>query len=195
MGFLLSKSMDANLKKQQEFMLHNARLQVSRAGVRHLHAYVFKNILCHTSRIKAGAWSSWFRFYLITLALYSLFTPFGSVQVMIGVLKAQQKLKKKQTQYSILSNKPPLLPLHATCLTVWWNELDSPLSCGPLAHVAVGSAVLSLCRSAVLSFDNMVEQVLRLHRGKHTGKRSKWPFYALIVKTQSAPWQKCLGVL
>lgn len=29
MGFLLSKSMDANLKKQQEFMLHNSRLQVS----------------------------------------------------------------------------------------------------------------------------------------------------------------------
>ncbi|KAK7896268.1 hypothetical protein WMY93_021593 [Mugilogobius chulae] len=30
MGFLLSKSMDANLKKQQEFMLHNARLQMER---------------------------------------------------------------------------------------------------------------------------------------------------------------------
>ncbi|XP_068609170.1 plasminogen receptor (KT) [Brachionichthys hirsutus] len=30
MGFLLSKTMDANLKKQQEFMLHNARLQMER---------------------------------------------------------------------------------------------------------------------------------------------------------------------
>ncbi|XP_061911113.1 plasminogen receptor (KT) [Entelurus aequoreus] len=30
MGFLLSKSMDANLKKQQEFMLHNSRLQMER---------------------------------------------------------------------------------------------------------------------------------------------------------------------
>lgn len=29
MGFFLSKSMDANLKRQQEFMLHNSRLQVS----------------------------------------------------------------------------------------------------------------------------------------------------------------------
>lgn len=32
MGFLLSKSMDANFKKQQEFMLHNARLQVSKGA-------------------------------------------------------------------------------------------------------------------------------------------------------------------
>lgn len=32
MGFLLSKSMDANFKKQQEFMLHNARLQVSQGA-------------------------------------------------------------------------------------------------------------------------------------------------------------------
>ncbi|KAF3702134.1 Plasminogen receptor (KT) [Channa argus] len=30
MGFLLSKSMDANLKNQQEFMLHNSRLQLER---------------------------------------------------------------------------------------------------------------------------------------------------------------------
>ncbi|KAM3873908.1 plasminogen receptor (KT) [Diretmus argenteus] len=30
MGFLLSKSMDANQQKQQEFMLHNARLQMER---------------------------------------------------------------------------------------------------------------------------------------------------------------------
>ncbi|KAM7393017.1 hypothetical protein PAMA_007911 [Pampus argenteus] len=30
MGFLLSKSMDANFKKQQEFMLHNSRLQMER---------------------------------------------------------------------------------------------------------------------------------------------------------------------
>ncbi|XP_077352853.1 plasminogen receptor (KT) [Festucalex cinctus] len=30
MGFLLSKTMDANLKKQQEFMLHNSRLQLER---------------------------------------------------------------------------------------------------------------------------------------------------------------------
>ncbi|XP_072228324.1 plasminogen receptor (KT) [Leuresthes tenuis] len=30
MGFLLSKSMDANFKKQQEFMLLNARLQMER---------------------------------------------------------------------------------------------------------------------------------------------------------------------
>ncbi|XP_034565674.1 plasminogen receptor (KT) [Notolabrus celidotus] len=30
MGFLMSKSMDANFKKQQEFMLHNARLQMER---------------------------------------------------------------------------------------------------------------------------------------------------------------------
>ncbi|XP_076849131.1 plasminogen receptor (KT) [Brachyhypopomus gauderio] len=30
MGFSLSKSMDQNLKKQQEFMLHNARLQLER---------------------------------------------------------------------------------------------------------------------------------------------------------------------
>ncbi|XP_068190089.1 plasminogen receptor (KT) [Antennarius striatus] len=30
MGFLLSKSMDANLKKQQEFMLHTGRLQMER---------------------------------------------------------------------------------------------------------------------------------------------------------------------
>ncbi|XP_061656423.1 plasminogen receptor (KT) [Syngnathoides biaculeatus] len=30
MGFLLSKSMDANLRKQQEFMLHNSRLQLER---------------------------------------------------------------------------------------------------------------------------------------------------------------------
>lgn len=29
MGFFMSKSMDANLKRQQEFMLHNSRLQVS----------------------------------------------------------------------------------------------------------------------------------------------------------------------
>ncbi|XP_067106727.1 plasminogen receptor (KT) [Osmerus mordax] len=30
MGFLLSKSMDQNFQKQQEFMLHNARLQMER---------------------------------------------------------------------------------------------------------------------------------------------------------------------
>ncbi|KAM9306307.1 plasminogen receptor (KT) isoform 1-T2 [Pholidichthys leucotaenia] len=30
MGFLLSKSMDANLKKQQEFMLLNSRMQLER---------------------------------------------------------------------------------------------------------------------------------------------------------------------
>ncbi|KAL7854200.1 hypothetical protein AOLI_G00210440 [Acnodon oligacanthus] len=30
MGFLLSKSMDQNLTKQQEFMLHNARIQMER---------------------------------------------------------------------------------------------------------------------------------------------------------------------
>uniref|UniRef100_A0A3P8SFW8 Plasminogen receptor, C-terminal lysine transmembrane protein n=1 Tax=Amphiprion percula TaxID=161767 RepID=A0A3P8SFW8_AMPPE len=30
MGFLLSKSLDANMKKQQEFMLHNTRLQMER---------------------------------------------------------------------------------------------------------------------------------------------------------------------
>ncbi|XP_038590398.1 plasminogen receptor (KT) [Micropterus salmoides] len=30
MGFLLSKPMDANFKKQQEFMLHNSRLQMER---------------------------------------------------------------------------------------------------------------------------------------------------------------------
>uniref|UniRef100_A0A3P9M9C3 Plasminogen receptor, C-terminal lysine transmembrane protein n=1 Tax=Oryzias latipes TaxID=8090 RepID=A0A3P9M9C3_ORYLA len=30
MGFLLSKSMDANFHKQQEFMLHNSRLQLER---------------------------------------------------------------------------------------------------------------------------------------------------------------------
>ncbi|XP_017266239.1 plasminogen receptor (KT) [Kryptolebias marmoratus] len=30
MGFSLSKSMDANLTKQQEFMLHNSRLQLER---------------------------------------------------------------------------------------------------------------------------------------------------------------------
>ncbi|XP_047425327.1 plasminogen receptor (KT) [Mugil cephalus] len=30
MGFLMSKSMDENLKKQQEFMLHNSRLQMER---------------------------------------------------------------------------------------------------------------------------------------------------------------------
>ncbi|XP_034048039.1 plasminogen receptor (KT) [Thalassophryne amazonica] len=30
MGLLLSKSMDANLKKQQEFMLHNSRMQLER---------------------------------------------------------------------------------------------------------------------------------------------------------------------
>ncbi|XP_014886210.1 plasminogen receptor (KT) isoform X2 [Poecilia latipinna] len=30
MGFLMSKSMDANLQKQQEFMLHNSRLQMER---------------------------------------------------------------------------------------------------------------------------------------------------------------------
>ncbi|CAB1459878.1 unnamed protein product [Pleuronectes platessa] len=30
MGFLMSKSMDANFKKQQEFMLHNGRLQMER---------------------------------------------------------------------------------------------------------------------------------------------------------------------
>lgn len=35
MGFLLSKSMDANFKKQQEFMLHNGRLQVSKAAPIH----------------------------------------------------------------------------------------------------------------------------------------------------------------
>lgn len=29
MGFFMSKAMDANLKRQQEFMLHNSRLQVS----------------------------------------------------------------------------------------------------------------------------------------------------------------------
>ncbi|XP_058473763.1 plasminogen receptor (KT) [Solea solea] len=30
MGFQMSKTMDANLKKQQEFMLHNSRLQLER---------------------------------------------------------------------------------------------------------------------------------------------------------------------
>ncbi|XP_027880902.1 plasminogen receptor (KT) [Xiphophorus couchianus] len=30
MGFLMSKSMDANLQKQQEFMLNNSRLQMER---------------------------------------------------------------------------------------------------------------------------------------------------------------------
>ncbi|XP_003965614.1 plasminogen receptor (KT) isoform X1 [Takifugu rubripes] len=30
MGFFMSKSMDANLRRQQEFMLHNSRLQLER---------------------------------------------------------------------------------------------------------------------------------------------------------------------
>lgn len=80
MGILLSKSMDANLKKQQEFMLHNARLQVSRARVRHVkttltYMHTCSKVHCAvTVASRLGLDQLWFRFYLITLVLYSLYT-------------------------------------------------------------------------------------------------------------------------
>lgn len=52
MGFILSKSMDANFKKQQEFMLHNSRLQVSEGAPAHSKTTVFAlDAICWMSYI------------------------------------------------------------------------------------------------------------------------------------------------
>ncbi|XP_035524195.1 plasminogen receptor (KT) [Morone saxatilis] len=45
MGFLLSKSMDENIRKQQEFMLHNSRLQVSEGTHTHIVSGVLQPVV------------------------------------------------------------------------------------------------------------------------------------------------------
>lgn len=59
MGFFMSKSMDANLKRQQEFMLHNSRLQVSECKT----AYLF---------IPLPPVHLWICYFLMTLGIILL---------------------------------------------------------------------------------------------------------------------------
>lgn len=77
MGFLLSKSMDANLKKQQEFMLHNSRLQMDRQ-------ILMQNQMRERQMAMQVAWSREFLKYFGTF--YAL-TTFG---LTVGALKRRK---------------------------------------------------------------------------------------------------------
>ncbi|KAK5851919.1 hypothetical protein PBY51_023432 [Eleginops maclovinus] len=77
MGFLLSKSMDANFKKQQEFMLHNARLQMERQ-------IVMQNQMRERQMAMQVAWSREF------LKYYGTFFTLATVGLTVGAIKRKK---------------------------------------------------------------------------------------------------------
>ncbi|XP_031711342.1 plasminogen receptor (KT) [Anarrhichthys ocellatus] len=79
MGFLLSKSMDANFKKQQEFMLHNARLQMERQ-------ILMQNQMRERQMAMQVAWSREFLNY------FGAFYAVTTVGLTLGALKRKKPL-------------------------------------------------------------------------------------------------------
>uniref|UniRef100_A0A8C6UE97 Plasminogen receptor, C-terminal lysine transmembrane protein n=1 Tax=Neogobius melanostomus TaxID=47308 RepID=A0A8C6UE97_9GOBI len=77
MGFLLSKSMDANLKKQQEFMLHNARLQMERQ-------ILMQNQMRERQMAMQIAWSREF------LKYFGTFFSVSSLGLTVGAIKKRK---------------------------------------------------------------------------------------------------------
>uniref|UniRef100_A0A3B3B4T3 Plasminogen receptor, C-terminal lysine transmembrane protein n=1 Tax=Oryzias melastigma TaxID=30732 RepID=A0A3B3B4T3_ORYME len=74
MGFILSKSMDANFHKQQEFMLHNSRLQLERQ-------IMMQNQMRERQMAMQIAWSREF------LKYFGSFFALASVGLTAGALK------------------------------------------------------------------------------------------------------------
>ncbi|XP_068561917.1 plasminogen receptor (KT) [Cebidichthys violaceus] len=77
MGFLLSKSMDANFKKQQEFMLHNSRLQMERQ-------ILMQNQMRERQMAMQVAWSREFLNY------FGTFYAVTTVGLTLGALKRKK---------------------------------------------------------------------------------------------------------
>ncbi|XP_028273103.1 plasminogen receptor (KT) [Parambassis ranga] len=77
MGFLMSKSMDANLKKQQEFMLHNSRLQMERQ-------ILMQNQMRERQMAMQIAWSREF------LKYFGTFFTLASVGLTVGAMKKKK---------------------------------------------------------------------------------------------------------
>ncbi|XP_053740272.1 plasminogen receptor (KT) [Synchiropus splendidus] len=110
MGFLLSKSMDANFKKQQEFMLHNSRLQMERQ-------MMMQNQMRERQMAMQIAWSREF------LKYFGTFFMVASVGLTVGAVK-----RKKPAMLA------PILPL-SFILTY---QMDSAY--GTLIHRIRGEA-------------------------------------------------------
>ncbi|KAM9820768.1 plasminogen receptor (KT) [Neosynchiropus ocellatus] len=77
MGFLLSKSMDANFKKQQEFMLLNSRLQMERQ-------LMMQNQMRERQMAMQIAWSREF------LKYFGTFFTIASVGLTVGAVKRKK---------------------------------------------------------------------------------------------------------
>lgn len=77
MGFLLSKSMDQNFKKQQEFMLHNARLQMERQ-------ILMQNQMRERQMAMQIAWSREF------LKYYGSFFSLATLGLTVGAIKRKR---------------------------------------------------------------------------------------------------------
>lgn len=77
MGFFLSKSMDANFKKQQEFMLHNARLQMERQ-------ILMQNQMRERQMAMQVAWSREF------LKYFGTFFAVATVGLTVGAVKRKR---------------------------------------------------------------------------------------------------------
>ncbi|XP_019937227.1 plasminogen receptor (KT) [Paralichthys olivaceus] len=77
MGFLLSKSMDANFKKQQEFMLHNGRLQMERQ-------ILMQNQMRERQMAMQIAWSREF------LKYFGTFFTVATVGLTVGAVKRKR---------------------------------------------------------------------------------------------------------
>nr|XP_046231738.1 plasminogen receptor (KT) [Scatophagus argus] len=77
MGFLLSKSMDANFKKQQEFMLHNSRLQMERQ-------ILMQNQMRERQMAMQIAWSREF------LKYFGTFFAVATVGLTVGAIKRKR---------------------------------------------------------------------------------------------------------
>ncbi|XP_034752653.1 plasminogen receptor (KT) [Etheostoma cragini] len=79
MGFLLSKPMDANFKKQQEFMLHNSRLQMERQ-------ILMQNQMRERQMAMQVAWSREF------LKYFGSFFTVVTVGLTVGAIKRKKPL-------------------------------------------------------------------------------------------------------
>ncbi|XP_028826795.1 plasminogen receptor (KT) isoform X2 [Denticeps clupeoides] len=77
MGFLMSKSMDENMKKQQEFMLHNSRLQLERQ-------IIMQNQMRERQMAMQIAWSREF------LKYYGAFFSLATLGLTVGAIKRQK---------------------------------------------------------------------------------------------------------
>ncbi|XP_072311440.1 plasminogen receptor (KT)-like isoform X2 [Eucyclogobius newberryi] len=77
MGFLLSKSLDANFQKQQEFILHNARLQMERQ-------IIMQNQMRERQMAMQIAWSREF------LKYFGTFFSVTSLGLCVGAIKKRK---------------------------------------------------------------------------------------------------------